>query len=143
MATYTKFQQFVEDVAFGVHNFTSDSTCTLKVALCNADNSPSASADGVLADLVVVDASNINSVILAIAGTPGQTTGTFTLDVADKVMTANGAVGPFRYVVIYNDDPTSPADPLICFFDYESEITLASGDTFTIQFNASGLFTIA
>jgi hypothetical protein len=47
-------------------------------------------------------------------------------------MTASGAVGPFRYVIVYND--TAANDPLICFFDYASEVTLASGDTFKLDF---------
>ena len=47
-------------------------------------------------------------------------------------MTASGAVGPFRYVAIYND--TAANDELICWYDYGSAVTLASGDTFTLDF---------
>jgi hypothetical protein len=47
-------------------------------------------------------------------------------------------VGPFRYVVIYND--TAAADELIAFYDYGSEITLASGETFTIDFDGTNGF---
>ena len=61
----------------------------------------------------------------------------------DVVWTASGSMGPFRYVVAYNDTPTSPADPLIEYWDYGSSITLASGETFTADFGASGLMTIA
>jgi hypothetical protein len=72
-----------------------------------------------------------------------QTTGTYSLVIADKVLTASGgSVGPFRYVVIYNDTPTSPADPPIARYDYGSDITLADGETFTIDFGAN-LFTLA
>jgi hypothetical protein len=42
-------------------------------------------------------------------------------------------VGPFRYVVLYNDDPTSPADPLIGWYDYGSDVTLQDTETFTID----------
>jgi hypothetical protein len=55
-------------------------------------------------------------------------------------MTASGAVGPFRYVIIYND--TATGDPLICYFDYNSEVTLANGDTFGLDFGAE-LFSLA
>ena len=55
-------------------------------------------------------------------------------------MTASGAVGPFRYVIVYND--TAANDPLICYFDYGSEVTLASGDTFKLDFGTE-LFSLA
>ena len=128
MATYTKFQQFVEDLAHGVHNFDSD---TIKVALSNASNAPSASADAVLADITTVSTANLDGVTLT-KGSSGQTTGTYKYVPADLTMTASGAVGPFRYVIIYND--TAANDELICYFDYGSEVTLASGDTFKLDF---------
>jgi len=59
MATYTKFQQFVEDLAHGVHNF---DTNTIKVALSSAANAPSASADAVLADITTVSTANLDDI---------------------------------------------------------------------------------
>jgi hypothetical protein len=71
-----------------------------------------------------------------------QTTGTYSLVIADKVLTASGgAVATFRYADIFNDTPTSPADPLICWFDYGGDVTLADGETFTLDLGAS-LFTL-
>lgn len=136
MATYTKFQQFVEDLAHGVHNFDSN---TIKVALSNASNAPSASADAVLGDITTVSTANLDGVTLT-KGSSGQTTGTYKYVPNDLTMNASGAVGPFRYVIIYND--TAANDPLICFFDYESEVTLASGDTFKLDFGTE-LFSLA
>ena len=136
MATYTKFQQFVEDLAHGVHNFDSN---TIKVALSNASNAPSASADVKLADITTVSVSNLDSVTLTVSSS-SQTSGTYKLVLADLTMTASGTVGPFRYVIIYNDTATN--DPLICFFDYGSEVTLASGDTFKLDFGTE-LFSLA
>jgi len=136
MATYTKFQQFVEDLAHGVHNFDSD---TIKVALSNASNAPSASADAVLADITTVSTANLDGVTLT-KGSSGQTTGTYKYIPNDLTMTASGAVGPFQYVIIYNDDSTS--DSLICYFDYGTEVTLASGDTFKLDFGTE-LFSLA
>ena len=66
-----------------------------------------------------------------------QTSGTLKLVLADLVLTASGAVATFRYVVIYNDTPTSPADPLIGWYDYGSDVTLANLETFTIDFDAA------
>jgi hypothetical protein len=144
MATYTKFQAFVEHLAEGVHNFSSDATCTITVALCNAANAPSVSADAVLADIVQIAYTNLSARVVSVASS-AHTTGTYKLTVNDLTLTASGgSVAPFRYVVLYNDDPTSPADPLICFFDYGSDLTLNSGESLLLNFDgAAGLFTIA
>jgi hypothetical protein len=59
----------------------------------------------------------------------------------DLVLTASGgAVAAFRYVVVYNDTPTSPADPLISWYDYGSDLTLAENETLTVDFDGSGGF---
>ena len=121
MANYTKFQQFVEDLAHGVHNFDSD---TIKVALSNASNAPSASAHVKLADITTIAVTNLDGVTLT-KGSSGQTTGTYKYVPNDLTMTATGNVPAFQYVIIYNDAAAN--DPLICYFDYGSEVTLASG----------------
>lgn len=136
MATYNKFQCFVEDICEKKHNLGSD---TLKVAFSNASNVPSASADAVLADISTIATTNLDSVTLTVSSS-GQTTGTYKLVVADKTITATGAVPAFRYVIVYND--TAANDELICFFDYGTEVTLASGDTFKLDFGTE-LFSLA
>lgn len=142
MATFTKFQQFVEDLAKGVHNFTSDATCTVTVALCNAANAP-VNTNSVLANLTEIAYTNLSARVVT-GVTAEQTSGTVIFTATDLVLTASGgAVAPFRYVVLYNDDPTSPADPLISFADYGSDLTLADGETFTIDFGANGFGTLA
>lgn len=134
MATFTKFQAFVEHLAEGVHNLGSD---TLTVALCNAANAPSASADAVLADVTPIAYTNLSSRVLTQASS-SQTSGTYKLVVNDLVLSASGgAVAAFRYVLIYNDTPTSPADPLIGYYDYGSDLTLADGESLTLDFNAT------
>lgn len=140
MATYNKFQQFVEDLGLGVHNL---HTGTIKVYLSNA--TPSASADAVKTDLAEISGGNGYT-----AGghdtqnTYSETTGTGTVAVVDVVITAaGGSVGPFQYVVAYNDTPTSPADPLISWWDYGSALTLLTGESLTIDFAANTLLAIA
>lgn len=128
MATYNKFQCFVEDICEKKHNLGSD---TLKVAFSNASNAPSASADAVLADITTIAATNLGDLSLSVSSS-SQTTGTYKLIVADKTLTATGAVPAFQYVIIYNDTATNKE--LICFFDYGSEVTLANGDTFKLDF---------
>ena len=136
MATYTKFQCFVKDLAHGVHNF---DTNTIKVALSSTANAPSASDDVKLADITTISAPAVDSVTLT-KSSSGQTSGTYKYVPNDLTMTATGAVGPFQYVIIYNDDSTS--DSLICYFDYSSEVTLANGDTFKLDFGTE-LFSLA
>lgn len=140
MATFNKFNQFVEDLAKGVHNFTSDSTCTVTVALTNASNAPVA-GNSVLADLTQISYTNLSSRVIT-GITAEQTSGTATFTATDLVLTASGTVATFRYVVLYNDDPTSPADPLIGWYDYGSDVTLNNGETFTIDFT-TGFATLA
>lgn len=140
MATYVKFQQFVEDLAKGVHNFTSDSTCTVTVALTTNANIPVVT-NSVLANITEISYTNLSSRVVT-GITAEHTTGTVTFAATDLVLTASGAVATFRHVVIFNDDPTSPADPLIAMWDYGSDVTLANGETFTIDFT-SGFATLA
>ncbi len=135
MATYNKFNQFVQDLANKVHNLGAD---TLKVLLTNT--APVA-GNSVKADLTEISAGNGYSA----GGTQATTTsstqsgGVEKLIVGDVVFTASGgSIGPFRYAVFYNDTPTSPADPLIGWHDYGSAITLASGETFTWDADQSG-----
>jgi len=135
MATYTKFQAFVDNLAEGAFTFSTD---TLQVALSNAANPPSASLDAVLADFTQIAYTNLSTqVITTISST--QTAGTYSLVLTDLILTASGAVAPFQYVTIF--DQTAANDELIAFFDYGSEVTLASGETFTIDFGSS-LFTL-
>ncbi len=140
MAAFNKFQQFVEDLAKGVHNFTSDATSSVTVALCAAANAPVAT-NSVLANLTQVAYTNLSSRIVT-GVTAEHSNGTVTFTADDLVLTASGAVATFRYVVLYNDDPTSPADPLIGWYDHGSDVTLASGETYTLDFTG-GFATLA
>ncbi len=137
MATFNKFNAFVEHLAEKVHNLGADA---LVVALTN---SAPTSANAVLADLTQISYTNLSSRAITTSSS-AQTSGTYKLVLADLTLTASGAVGPFRYVVIYNDTPTSPADPLIGYYDYGASITLANTDTFLIDFDGTnGVLTLA
>jgi len=136
MASFNKFQAFVENVAEKVHNLGSDQ---LVVAMTAAANAPVAT-NSVLADLTQISYTNCSTRNITTSSS-SQTSGTYKLVLTDLVLTASGGtVGPLRYVVIYNDTPTSPADPLIAWYDYGSEITLASGETLTIDFDGTNGF---
>ena len=141
MATFNKFNSFVEQVAEGVHNLGSN---TLRVMLTN---SAPVATNTVKADLTDISAGNgytAGGNTLSITSS-AQTSGTYKLVLADTVFTASGgSIGPFRYAVLWNDTPTSPVDPLIGWYDYGSAITLATTETFTVDFDATnGVLTIA
>ena len=132
MAAYNKFNQTVEDWLHGVY---ASDTDQFTVALCAAANAPVAT-NSVLANLTEIAYTNLSARDLTTA-TSSETSGTYTQLFNDLVLTASGAVATFRYVVIYNNTPTSPADPLLCWYDYGSDLTLASGETLTIDFTTS------
>lgn len=139
MATFNKFNQFVEDLAKGVHNL---ATGALTVALCASANAPVAT-NSVLANLTQISYTNLSSRLCSTTSCV-QTAGLLKLILADLVLTASGgAVAAFRYVVLYNDTPTSPADPLIGWYDYGADLTLQNGETLTIDFDqANGVITL-
>lgn len=73
----------------------------------------------------------------------GAGTGIWRFNAADTVFAAaGGSIGPFRYVVLYDDTPTSPADPLVGFLDYGSSITVTDTNTFTVDVTTAGIFTM-
>lgn len=141
MPSFNKFNAFVEHLAEGVMNLQSD---TLRIVL--TDTAPEAS-DSVLADLTEISAGNGYTAggVAATVSASSQTGGTYKLVLDDLLITASGGpIGPFRYVVLIDDTPTSPADPLIGWWDYGSSITLADGESITIDFDASnGVLQIA
>lgn len=137
MATFNKVNDFVEDRNHGVHNFSSHQ---LVVALSNTapaseTSNPTSDGNGVLANVTQVSYTNCSTRNITTTSS-AQTSGTYKLTLTDLTLTASGgSVGPFRYVYIYNDTPTSPADPLIGYYDYGSALTLADGESLTIDFD--------
>ena len=138
MAAYNKFNQFVEDLAKKVHNLSSDAiTC----ALTATANAPVAT-NSILGNLTQIAYTNLSARVFTVT-TAAQSSGTFTWLLADLTLTASGgSVAAFQYVVIYNDTPTSPADPLIGWYNYGSSLTLADTETLLIDFTTS-TFTLA
>jgi len=133
MASYNKFDQTVEDWLEGVYTASTDQ---FTVALTAAANPPIAT-NTVLVDLTQIVYTNLSSRDLT-TSISGQTSGLFTQLFNDLVLTASGgAVAPFRYIIIYDNTPTSPADPLTGFFDFGSDLTLADGESLTIDFTTA------
>ncbi len=135
MASFVKINSFVENLAEKLIDL---SGAELTVALTNTAHT--ATWDE-LADLTEVSYTNCSARVITVS-TSAQTTGTYKLVCADLTLTASGAVGPFRYIYIYDDGSTG--DKLICYYDYGSSVTLASGDTFKIDFDGTnGVLTLA
>lgn len=132
MASFNKFQQFVQDLCEKVHNLSSDQ---VEIYLSNA--TPSVSADAVKADLAEISTGNGYTGPQDTQNTGAEATGTYTLTGTKVVITASGDIGPFQYVVLQNTTPTSPLDPLIGWWDYGSALTLHNGETFSVKFNNS------
>ena len=139
MAAFVKFNSFVEALAEKVHNLGSDQ---IKVALTNTDAAATVTNyAGITEPLATTNLSGANPFNVT-TSTSAQTSGTYKLVCDDLVLTATGAVGPFRYVILYND--TAAGDEVIGKYDYGSSISLANGETFTIDFDGSnGVLTIA
>lgn len=136
MASYVKYEKFVEDMWNKIHDLFG----TTDTAMCALTNTaPNVATHGVLADITEISAGN--GYTAGGADTQNDATrsgGTVTLTGVDIVWTASGgSIGPFRYTVFYNTTPTSPADPLIAHWDYGSNVTLAAGETFTVDFGAN------
>jgi hypothetical protein len=138
MATYNKFQVFVENVNEGVHNLAAN---TLKIMLTN---SAPVATNTVKANLTEISAGfgyTAGGHTVTITSS-AHTTGTYKIVGTDLTITATGgSIGPFQYAVLYNDTPTSPADPLIAWWNNGTPITLADGESVTINFDdANGIF---
>jgi hypothetical protein len=139
MATFNKFNSFVEALSEKVHNLGSD---TLTVAL---SNTLPVNTNTVLANITQVSYTNIQDGATTgrnLTGvTSAQTSGTYKLDADNLVLTATGTVATFRYVVLFNNSATN--DELIGWYDYGSAVTLLNGETFTITWDAAGILTVA
>lgn len=138
MAVFNKFNQFTKDLVDGVYDFDGH---TFKVMLTNT--APVAT-NTVKANLTEISAGNgYTAGGTATTITTSTSSGVAKVTGTDVVFTATGAVGPFRYAVLYDDTPTSPADPIIGWWDYGSSVTLANTETFTVDFDATnGILTV-
>lgn len=131
---YHKFDQFVEDLHKGVHNF---STHTFKVMLTNTQP---VVGNAVLSDITEITPGNgysAGGAAMTISSV-AQVAGLLKIVAADVVITAaGGAVGPLQFVVLYNASATTPLKPLVGWWERASAITLADGDALTVDADAT------
>ena len=139
MATFTKANDWVENeseiVDLDGDNF---AVALSNVAPASETNPPLTDTKGVLANVTQIAYTFLSSRALVRAFF-GQVGGTYKLDFNDLVLTASGgSVGPFRYIYVYDDTPTSPADPIVGVYDLGSAVTIGDGGTRTLQFHPNG-----
>lgn len=145
MASFVKVNDFVKNA---VHDMDLESD-QIVVALSNTAPSaetsdPTADGNGVLANVTQISYTNLSSRNVTTSSS-AQTGGTYKLTLADLTLSASGgSVAAFRYIYIYSDTPTTPADPLIGYWDYGSSLTLNDGDSVVLDFSdANGAIQIA
>ena len=137
MATYNKYQPWVDAMVEVAQMATDQLTLALSNTAGDAD-----ATKATLAQITETTYTNLFTRNLTTSSS-SQTGGTYSYVPADLVLTSSGGTtGPFRYVITYDNTPTSPADPLICWHDYGSAVTLQDGETFTYDVG-SNLFTVA
>ncbi len=139
MVAFNKHHSFVEAMAEKVHNLGAD---TLKFMLTNVAPLDTNSVKSNLTEIAAGNGYTAGGTAAFITSS-GQVSGTYKLVLADVVFTASGgSIGPFRYAALYND--TAANDELIGWYDYGSSITLAAGETFTVDCDPStGVLTVA
>ncbi len=138
MATYVKFNAFVENQTIAKIDWDSD---TFKVCLSNT--APNAASSAVLANITQISAgSGYTSGGTAVTVSTSRTNGTMTVSATQAVFTSTGSMGPFQYAVLYDDTVTTPNKPLVAYWDYGAPVTLSNTETFTVKFNNASPGTI-
>ena len=148
MASFNKFHSFVEALAEKVHNLGSD---TLKVYLTNATpltthtvRKTNGGAQNGPEEIAAGNGYTAGGNTAAITTSSQDPAGTYKLVLGDPTTwtASGGTIGPFQYAVLYNDTATN--DELIGYWNYGSAVTLASGESFAVDFDATtGVLTIA
>ena len=134
MATFQVVDEFANYLGKKRDDLSAD---TFKAALCLT--APTKAGTQVLADVTQIAGTGGYAPVTLTSVTwteTGAGTGIWEFDSAAFSWTASGAdFASARYVVIYNDTATS--DELIGWYDYGSDITLANGETLTIDFDGT------
>ena len=125
-----KFYSFTTDLTNAKHDF---STHAFKVMLSNTAPVLTNTAKANITEIAAGNGYTAGgaSVTLSKSNASGVESLIITSDV---VWTASGgSIAAFRYVVLYNDTQTTPAKPLVCYWDYGSSISPSTGQTFTLD----------
>ena len=129
----------------GVMDFAND---TFHMQLHTSTYVPTLSGDSVRADLSneLPTANGYTVAGAAMTVTYTQTAGVATFDSNDVVWTASGGSLVARFAIVYDNTPTTPLDPLVCYTlldNTPADITATDGNTLTVQIHANGLFQLS
>jgi hypothetical protein len=131
MTTAVKYHTAIETMVEGM-NLGSD---TYKVVLTN--RAPVVATDADIATVSEIAAGNGYTAggNAAAVSSSAQASGTYKLVLADPATwtAAGGTIGPFRYAVLVNVTQDKPVQ----YYDYGSSITLAVGESFQVDFDAT------
>lgn len=134
MATFTKYQDAVEQMWTAIHNLTAAGHVVKAVIHTDA---PTVATDDELADLTQITGTGYTAGGEDTQNAMTEASGTATWTATDVVWTAGAAdwTSTARYVSQHND--TSTGDKLLNSWDYGATFALGNGETFTLDFGAS------
>lgn len=142
-ATITFYNDFREALGDGRIDLDND---TFKLALCTSSYTPNAETHTGYSDLTneVANGNGYTTggeTLTSVTWT--QSTATVTFDADDVVWTASGGSITARYAILYDDTDTN--DCLVAYILLDSapaDVTATDGNTLTVAWNASGIFTL-
>lgn len=144
-ASITFYQSFREYLGDGTIDL---DTHTFKVLLTSSSYTPNAGTHTQISDITneLSTANGYTAGGETLSATWVRSGATVTFDATDTVWTASGGSIVARYAVIYDDTTTSPADALVAYILLDTtpaDVTTTAGNTLTLQWNASGIFTLS
>ena len=142
---HNKFKEYMGDGtvdmdgdAFKINLYLSTSNiATLSIDALSTATNQHATANGYTQDTKAI-----------VTPTWEEAAGTVTFNCDNVVWTAAGGSILARFAAIYDDTvgPTPVTDPIVCHTLLDTtpaDVTATDGNTFTIEMNASGVFTVA
>lgn len=136
VALYQKYNDFSEQACRGKHDFGSH---VFKVALSNGTPSAAHTMRSDISELATGNGYTVGGITTAI--TIAEASGITTVTASDCTWTPSGAGITYRYAALYNDTQTSPADPLVGYWDNGGSVTVGPGNTLKVDFGTE-LFTL-
>jgi hypothetical protein len=134
MATYNKFNHFVESMSKGKYVLGTDQVVVLLT------NTLPLATNVAIGDITQISYTGLSSRNVTTVSS-SQTGGLYSLVLADITLTSSGTVGPFRYTVLAV--PSATNFELMGWADYGSSLTLNNGEFLLVDFDPTGAITLS